>query len=121
MNPEASWDEALARLEDVLLSLPYGRALPDLSEILDRAGVTEDYLRADERATKVLHEAIVARPLGSADEVRQLKVEVELLTLEVEVLTARLQSDEATESEIDRAVRRLDAVRSRLAELRDEL
>jgi hypothetical protein len=55
-------DVAVARLEDVLLSLPYDRALPDLASLLASAGVGAELLRRDERALKVLHEAIVARP-----------------------------------------------------------
>lgn len=118
MGPEASWDEALARLEDVLLALPFDRALPDLPTILERAEVSRAYLLADERATKVLHEAIVARPLSSPEMVTNLKLEVELLTLEVEVLTQRLEDPGADAGEIRRATARLASVRHRLDELR---
>ncbi|MDX1660102.1 MAG: hypothetical protein R3343_14890 [Nitriliruptorales bacterium] len=121
MGSESSWDEALARLEDVLLELPDERALPGLDEILERAGVSEEFLRGDERAAKVLHEAIVGRPLSSVDEVASLKLEVELLTLEVEVLTARLTDDSASREQIEAAVRRLGEVRGRLEELQQDL
>lgn len=121
MGPEASWDEALARLEDVLLALPYDRALPDLSEILQRADVSESYLRSDERAAKVLHEAVVARPLGTFDAVSRLRLEVELLTLEVEVLTQRLQDPTTDRVRQQKAAARLNEVRRRLEELRELL
>lgn len=117
----SSWDEALTRLEDVLLAFPYDRALPDLHTILAKAGVSEDFLRADERAAKVLHEAIVARPLSSWDTVSRLRTEVELLTLEVEVLTDRLRDANATEEEIARASARLGAVRRRLHDVQRQL
>lgn len=121
VGAEMSWDEALTRLEDTLLSFPYGRALPDLATILAQAGISEDFLRSDERAAKVLHEAIVARPLSSADAVRQLKTEIELLTLEVEVLADRLRDPATSVDETARATRRLSDVRQRLTALQDEL
>ncbi len=114
-------DEALARLEDVLLAYPYDRALPDLASILRQADVPEDLLRSDERATKLLHEAIIARPLASVDVVAQLKTEVELLTLEVQVLTERLVHRAGDAEELARASERLTAIRARLRELRDDL
>lgn len=122
-NPEhsSSWDEALARLEDTLLSYPYGRALPDLATILREAGISEDFLRSDDRAAKVLHEAIMARPLSSTDSVRQLKTEVELLTLEVEVLTDRLRDPVTSTAEARRVTARLGEVRQRLESLQDDL
>lgn len=118
---ERSFDEQLARLEDVLLALPYDRALPDLSTILERAGVGRDLLRRDERAAKVLHEAILSRPLASVDAVARRRTEVELLTLEVEVLTERLADPAASEEDAAEASRRLIAIRRRLGELRTEL
>lgn len=118
---DVAWDEALTRLEDTLLSYSYDRVLPDLATILQQAGVTEEFVRSDERAAKVLHEAIMARPLSSADTVRQLKTEVELLTLEVEVLTERLRDPAATAEEGGRAAERLREVRRRLEELQHDL
>lgn len=111
-------DEALNRLEDVLLRYPFDRALPDLATILRDAGVGEDLLRTDDRATKLLHEAIVARPLSSLDAVAQLRTEVELLTLEVQVLSDRLVDPATPEAELARASARLTVIRERLAELR---
>jgi hypothetical protein len=82
-------DEALGRLEDVLLGLPFDRAVPDLAALLAAAGVDEAVLH-DERVLKLLHEALVARPFGSFDAVQHVRTEVELLTLETELLTDRL-------------------------------
>lgn len=117
-GPGGSWDEALARLEDVLIQYPYDRALPDLTRILADAGVTEDYLHSDERALKVLHEAVVARPLASTDAVSRVRTEVELLTLEVRVLAERLVDPATSEDEARRVRSRLARVRGRLAEVR---
>lgn len=120
-RPGPSPDEQLARLEDVLLAYPYDRALPDLSSILDQAGVGRELLRRDERAAKVLHEAILSRPLASVDAVARRRTEVELLTLEVEVLTERLDDPGSSADDVARAAERLHAIRRRLAELRAEL
>lgn len=114
-------DAALARLEDVLLALPYDRALPDLSRILVAADVTLDDLRVDDRALKVLHEAVVARPLASVDEVATLRTEVELLTLEMQVLTDRLADPRTDTAEVARADARLTAVRRELDRIRRQL
>ena len=113
-------DRALARLEDVLLATPFDRALPDLEELLDAAGVPMQLLRRDDRALKVLHEAVVARPYGELGSVHRVRTEVELLTLEVELLTDRLGEapDAAT---IEQLVRRLREVRARSDEIRREL
>ncbi|MFA9445980.1 hypothetical protein [Egicoccus sp. AB-alg6-2] len=114
-------DDALVRLEDVLLALPYDRALPDLDELLRRADVHHDVLRRDERARKLLHEAIVARPLATLDVVQRVRTEVELLTLEVEVLTDRFARPELDPAVLHHATERLREVRRRLDELRTEL
>lgn len=116
-----SWDEALASLEDVLHGYAYDRVLPDLATILGDAGVSEDFLRSDERAIKVLHEAIVARPLASVDAVGELRTEVELLTLEVSVLADRLADDATSTEEAARATGRLGEVRRTLDQLRRHL
>jgi hypothetical protein len=118
-----NWDElhaAASRLEEHLAGLPYDRALPDLATILDRAAVPPALLQQDERARKVLHEAILARPLGSHEAVEQRRTEVELLTLEVSVLRGRIEQGEhaATTAE---AVQRLAWIRERLGELREDL
>lgn len=117
---EAGFDveAARVRLEDLLLNLPYDRALPDLPELLDRAGVPEALLRRDDRLLKVLHEAVLARPLGRLHEVEGLRTEVELLTLEVEVLTDRLADGAATDAAVVEAERRLGEVQTRLDEVR---
>ena len=114
-------DDALVRLEDVLLALPFDRALPDLDELLRRAGVNDEVLRHDERARKLLHEAIVARPLSSLDVVHQVRTEVELLTLEVEVLADRLAQPGLDRESFARATDRLRDVRRRLDALQREL
>jgi hypothetical protein len=114
-------DAALVRLEDLLLGLPYDRALPDLDTLLDEAGVPVDLLRRDERALKLLHEAVVARPFGSLDAVQQVRTEVGLLTLEVELLTDRLADPEASSESVALANARLAEVRARLDEIRGEL
>jgi hypothetical protein len=114
-------DAARVRLEDLLLSLPYERALPDLPELLDRAGIPEELLRRDDRLLKVLHEAVLARPFGQPHEVERTRSEVELLTLEVEVLTDRLADPDTDEETVRAAVARLREVEARLAEVRDAL
>ncbi len=114
-------DAARVRLEDLLLTLPYERALPDLSELLDRARVPLELLRRDDRLLKVLHEAILARPLGQIDEVERVRTEVELLTLEVEVLTDRLSDPNSSLDEVAAAATRLREVEARLQEVRDVL
>lgn len=116
-----SWDEALTRLEDFLLSYPQDRALPGLETLLARARVPEDFLRNDERALKVLHEAVVGRPLGSVDAVARARVEIELLTLEVELLTDRLRDPATSPARAARASERLEVVRDDLARIRDLL
>jgi hypothetical protein len=114
-------DEALARLEDVLLNLPFDRAVPELEELLERADARRDLVFRDERALKLLHEALLARPFGSLDAVRQVRTEVELLTLEVELLTDRLADPDLPDAEARRMGDRLVEVRARLTELRDQL
>ena len=116
-----NWDElhaAASRLEEHLAELPYDRALPDLATLLADAGVPLTLLQQDERARKVLHEAILARPLSSREAVEQRRVEVELLTLEVSVLTGALEDASPDSAAADRALRRLAAIRERLEELR---
>lgn len=114
-------DEALARLEDVLLALPLERAVPELDELLGRAGVERSLLARDERAWKLLHEALVARPFGDLDVVQRVRTEVELLTLEVELLTERLADAPSSSEEDDRIVARLGEIRRRFVELDDQL
>ncbi|GGI09122.1 hypothetical protein [Egicoccus halophilus] len=114
-------DDALVRLEEVLLELPFERALPDLDDLLARARVPAELLRRDERARKLLHEAILARPFASLDAVQQVRTEVELLTLEVEVLADRLGRVGLDGTDRQRAVARLAEVRRRLDEVRAEL
>lgn len=120
-RPGGSLDEQLTRLEDALLAYPYDRALPDLATILHTARVGPELLRRDERAAKVLHEAILARPLASADVVARRRTEVELLTLEVEVLTERLEDRSTSDVDTARAAARLNAIRRRLGQLRADL
>jgi hypothetical protein len=109
------------RLEDLLLALPFDRALPDVDGLLDAADVPRELLRRDERALKLLHEAVVARPFGSLDAVQRVRTEVGLLTLEVELLTDRLTDRDAAPDTVARAEARLAEVRARLDDIRDEL
>jgi hypothetical protein len=105
----------------MLQGLPYDRALPPLDILLERAGVPEELLRRDDRVLKVLHEAIVARPFGHLDDVARARTEIELLTLEVELLTDRLADPDADPDMVTRASVRLNTVRDRLQEVRDQL
>lgn len=114
-------DEALARLEDVLLSLPYERAVPDLADVLARAEVDRSLLARDDRALKLLHEALVARPFGELDVVQRVRTEVELLTLEVELLTERLSDATTSPQEAGRVATRIEEIQRRVAELRTQL
>lgn len=111
-------DAALVRLEDVLAGLPFDRALPGLGKLLADAGVDEAFLAADDRARKVLHEAIVARPLSSVPVVERYATEVELLTLEVEVLAERIGAADDDSDDRNTAVARLAAVRARLEQIK---
>jgi septation ring formation regulator EzrA len=114
-------DRALSRFEDLLTTLPLDRAVPDLAELLHRAQVDEDLLRRDDRARKLLHEALMARPYGHLDVVTRVRTEVELLTLEVELLTDRLADPTSEVAAVRRAEERLREVRRRLDALRDAL
>ena len=116
-----SWDAALARLEDVLLGLPEDRALPDLDELLRAAKVSREVVRQDERALKLLHEAMLARPLSDRDEVTRIRNHVEMMTLEVEVLTERIRDRETDPATAARALSRLDEIRIALGEVREDL
>ncbi len=125
-----SWDlreAAVARLEEHVLSLPYDRVLPGLDELLSAAAVPPDLLQVDERARKMLHEAILARPLASLDAVANRSAEVELLVLEVHVLTQTLRDAAVRPVEVTRqqaithATARLTWIRGRLRELRGQL
>ena len=111
-------DAVRVRLEDLLLSLPYDRALPDLPDLLDRAGVPADLLHRDDRILKVLHEAVLARPLSHVAEAQRVRSEVELLTLELEVLTDRLTGEDTHPVDLAAATARLAEVTARLEEIR---
>ena len=114
----AEWDEALTRLEDFLLSYPVSRALPHLDAIATRAGVPLDFLGGDERAHKVIMEAVGARPLGTHATVEQARLQVELLALEVEVLSERLRDPATSAAELGRIAARLRDARRSVDELR---
>lgn len=106
----AAWDDALCRFEDLLLGEPYDRALPDLAELLDRARVPLTLVEHDDRARKLLGEALLARPADQGDPVRRARVRVEFLVLEVEVLTERLRDPRVSEREARRAAERIEDV-----------
>lgn len=114
-------DAARERLEDLLATLPYDRALPDPVELLQRAGVPVELLDRDERLVKVLHEAVLARPLRNRGEIHRTRTEVELLTLEVELLTDRLDDPGSDAVMVREAAARLAEIRRRLGDLRDIL
>ena len=116
-----AWDDALCRLEDVLLAAPFDRALPDLDELLARAGVTRAFLHADDRALKLVHEAVLARPFADADEVHRSRTHVEMMMLEVEVLTARLASPDTSTEVAAEASDRLEELAEQLRRVRDDL
>ena len=113
-------DRAVSRLQELLEQLPRTRALPDLDALLAQAGADRSLL-ADERARKLLDEALRDRPLSSLEEVRVLRTEVELLTVEVGVLEERLTDPSLATA--DRAVlqARLHRVRTRWEQLAGQL
>lgn len=116
-----AWDDALCRLEDVVLAAPFDRALPDLDELLARAEVPLSFVQQDERALKLIREAMLARPLSAPQEVRRSRAHVEMMALELEVLTHRLR-DPASPAEVaERAATRLDELSAELDRLRDDL
>lgn len=115
------WDVALARLEDFLLAYPLDRALPDVTEIVREADLPVDFLAQDERASKVLHEAIHARPFSTPAEVADVRAEVEMLTLEAQVIADRLRDPGTAAVDRGGAQERLGRLRRRLEEIRRQL
>ncbi len=113
-------ERALARLQEVLEHLPTARALPGLDDLLELAGAQRELLE-DERARKLLSEAIAHRPLSAVEEVRVLRTEVELLTVEVAVLGERLGDPGLVAGDRDELTARLGRVRERIAELQRSL
>lgn len=116
-----AWDDALCRLEDVVLAAPFDRALPDLEELLTRADVPLAFVQQDERALKLIREAMLARPLSGAQEVRRSRAHVEMMALEVEVLTQRLRDPASPPEVAERAAERLQELTTQLERLRDDL
>lgn len=113
-------ERALARLEDVLLALPEDRALPGLDTLLTRARIDLDVL-ADDRARKLLAEALLTRPFSHLDTVLEVRTEVELLTFEVEILTDRIADPEVGHDVRDEHRRRIATIRARLARIQQDL
>ncbi len=113
-------DRAVTRLQEVLEPLPRHRALPDLDELLAAAGADRSLLE-DERARKLLQEAIRQRPLSSLEEIRVLRTEVELLTVEVAVLQERLTDPGIDAAQRRELLARLQRVRGRCRQLADRL
>lgn len=111
------WDDALHRLEALLSRLPEDRTLPPLDEMVVAADLPPDFLHEDDRARKLLHEALAARPLSNVPGVAKLRTEVELLTLEVEVLADRLRSEDTDPVRAREAAERIEGARSRLKEI----
>lgn len=116
--PRGDWDDALSRLEETLNGYSERQALPDLATILRDAHVSEEFLVGDDRAVKVLSEAVLARPLSSLQAVEQRRTHVELLSMEVRLLTERLEDPSADPAEVSATVARLRDIRSALDELR---
>ena len=112
-----AWDDALCRLEDTLLEQAWDRALPDLADLLDRAQVPLSVVEHDERARKLLGEAMLARPAGEGGPVHRARMRVEFLTLEVQVLSERLRDPEVPRDEARHAVARIDEVGRQLRRL----
>jgi len=119
IEPFGAWEDALCRFEDVLLNAPFDQALPDLVDLLDQAGVPLSLVEHDERARKLLGEAILARPVADSDVVRRARVRVELLTLEVTVLAERLRDADSTPEQVHAAMERLATVHAQIERLRD--
>ena len=113
-------DRAVGRLQELLDRLPRGRALPDLDGLLEQAGADRSLL-ADERARKLIDEALRDRPLSSLEELRVLRTEVELLTVEVAVLEERLAETAVSAPERDALLARLGRVRARCRQVADQL
>ncbi len=116
-----AWDDALCRLEDVLLAAPFDRALPDLDELLRRADVSRTFLHQDDRARKLLSEAVLARPFADPDDVRRSRAHVEMMVLEVEVLAQRLRDPDTPAAVARRASDRLRELQAELTDVRDDL
>lgn len=116
-----AWDDALCRLEDVVLAAPFDRALPDLDELLARAEVPLSFVQQDERALKLIREAMLARPFSAPHEVRRSRAHVEMMALELEVLTHRLRDPASPPEVAERAATRLDELGAELDRLRDDL
>jgi hypothetical protein len=113
-------DRAVSRLQELLELLPRSRALPDLDVLLAQAGADRSLL-ADERARKLLDEALIYRPLSSLEEVRVLRTEVELLTVEVGVLEERLADPTLSTADRQALRMRLRRVRTRWEQVADQL
>lgn len=113
-------DRAVGRLQELLDHLPRSRALPDLDDLLARAD-TDRSLLSDERARKLLDDALRDRPLSSLEEVRVLRTEVELLTVEVSVLEERLAETAMSTPERAALLARLSRVRARCRQVAEQL
>ena len=113
-------DRAVSRLQEVLEQLPRTRALPDLDALLAQAGA-DRWLLTDERARKLIDEALRDRPLSSLEEVRVLRTEVELLTVEVGVLEDRLTDPDLATADRAALQARLRRIRTRWEQLADQL
>lgn len=112
-----AWEDALCRLEDTLLAQAWDRALPDLADLLEHARVPLSVVEHDERARKLLGEAMLGRPAGEGGPVRRARQRVEFLTLEVQVLSERLRDPQVPSDEARRAVDRIDEVNQQLRRL----
>lgn len=112
----SSWDEAVARLEEVLAGHPYDRALPPVEQLLAEARIGREVLAGDERAQKILDEAVRARPLSTLDAIAEVRTQVEVLSVEIGMLHRQLASEALTDDELEDAGLRLAAIRALLDE-----
>lgn len=122
MTPDgSSWDEAVARLEEVLAAHSFDRALPPLEELLAEADMDPAILADDERALKILSEAVLARPLSTLEAVQGVRTEVEFLAVEVGMIQERLTAEALSGRDLAAARARLDEIRRTLDELTEDL
>lgn len=122
MTPDgSSWDEAVARLEEVLAAHSFDRALPPLEELLAEADMDPAILASDERALKILSEAVLARPLSTLEAVQAVRTEVEFLAVEVGMIQQRLTDEAMSEEELAKSRRRLDEIRNQINSITDDL
>lgn len=122
MTPDgSSWDEAVARLEEVLAAHSFDRPLPPVEQLLAEARMDPAVLADDERALKILSEAVLARPLSTVEAVQAVRTEVEFLAVEVGMIQERLAGEALSDEALADTRRRLDEIRDTLDEVTEDL